>query len=148
MPPRLPTKIKQLRGTLQPCRENKKEPQVRLSIPDPPTHLDNRAIDEWNQVTKELFDLGIIGKIDRSALAAYCQSYAIWAEASDRLKEEGLVIMTTNGNLIQNPLLTIVNRSRESVRVFLREFGMTPASRPKVSVIGKTEKVDPWGAFD
>jgi P27 family predicted phage terminase small subunit len=78
-----------------------------------------------------------LSKIDRAALAAYCQSYGRWVQAEQRLAEmaerdpitAGLMIKTSNGNVVQNPLVGAANRALHEMVRIATEFGMTPSSR-------------------
>lgn len=102
------------------------------AIPSPPEHLSQAASVEWGRITQDLYTLGLLSHIDRSALAAYCVVYSRWAEAEELIKEKGILIKTTNGNVIQSPLVGIANKAMELMHKYLTEFGMTPASRARV----------------
>jgi phage terminase small subunit len=41
---------------------------------------------EWRRITPELQSLGLIARIDRAALALYCQAYARWVWCEERLQ--------------------------------------------------------------
>jgi len=47
---------------------------------------------------------------------------------------DGLLAYTTNGNLVQNPLLGIANKARADVLRFAAELGMTPSARTRLDV--------------
>ena len=47
-----------------------------VEIPDCPAHLRPEARKEWKRITPELERYGLISKIDRAALALYCQAWA------------------------------------------------------------------------
>ena len=138
----LPTHLKMVRGTLQKCRMNSDEPSPNPEIPAAPPHLSPEAREEWNRLAEELYDLGILSAIDRAALAAYCQAYGRWVEAEELLRNiDGtmkLTETTSNGNIIQNPLVGIANESLELMHKYLTEFGMSPSSRTRVSAKKKT----------
>lgn len=149
MPARkIPTKIKRLHGDIHKERWNKKEPIPESAIPSCPDKLDGAAKYEWKRITKELFQLGILSRIDRADLAAYCSSYARWMECEDKIKELktknpdslGVLYKTTNGNLIISPLLSVLKGEREACHKFLVEFGMTPASRTRINVEKKNDE--------
>ena len=129
---RIPTKLKIIKGTDQPCRMNPNEAEPDLAIPSPPEHLSQTASVEWGRVSQELYYLGLLSRIDRAALAAYCQSYSRWVEAELQLTQKGLLVKTKNKNIIQSPLVGIANKSMEMMHKFLTEFGMTPAARARV----------------
>jgi P27 family predicted phage terminase small subunit len=88
----------------------------------------------------ELYSLGLLTRIDRAALAAYCKAYERWVLAEQALAKMaerdlltgGLMIKTTNGNAIQNPLVGTANRAMLDVVKFASEFGMTPAARSRI----------------
>ena len=138
----LPTQVKLLRGTAQRCRMNPDEPAPDPSLPDAPTHLSPEAREEWDRVAGELYDLGVLSAVDRAALAAYCQAYGRWVAAERELRREdgsmNLISVTSNGNVIQNPLVGIANKSLELMHKSLTEFGMSPISRTRVGAKKKT----------
>jgi P27 family predicted phage terminase small subunit len=107
----------------------------------PPRHLDRVARDEWRRVVKDLTAAGLLKTVDRSALAAYCQAYSQWVDASKRLKEQPLTLVSPNGYAYPNPLLGVQKRALELMHKFMTEFGMTPSSRSKVKV-EKVEEAD------
>ena len=144
---KVPTNLKIIKGTKRNCRENKDEPVLPLGIPSPPEHLSAIALIEWGRISNQLYQLGLLTEVDMAALAAYCDAFGMWCDSSGQLKKEKLTIETTNGNIIQNPLVGIVNQSREHMRKFLTEFGLSPASRAKVSVNKPDKKEDPWAEY-
>ena len=129
-----PTKLKVLHGNPGKRALNKNEPQPELTRPEPPEHISAVAKEEWNRISSELYSLKLLSNIDRSALAAYCQAYARWVDAEKTIGEKGLLIKTTNGNVIQSPLVGIANTSLQIMHKFLVEFGMTPSSRSRITV--------------
>jgi len=129
-----PSNLKVLSGNpgKRPLNSNEPKPQVR--IPSCPAHLNAAARGEWRRIAGELAGLGLLTGVDRAALAAYCQAYGRWVEAERKLKKAGdLTETTTNGNLIQSPLVGIANTAMDLMRKFLVEFGMTPSSRSRIS---------------
>lgn len=86
--------------------------------------------------------MGLISNIDMAALSAYCSAFEAFVEAHKQLKV--LVGKTTNGNVVQNPFLSIQNRQLEIMHKFLIEFGMTPSSRTRLGTgQPKKDKDDP-----
>lgn len=135
-----PTHLKLIDGT-QGCRINKNEIEPEAVIPDPPVSLVGRARDEWDLLAAELHKLKLLTKIDRAALAAYCQSWAMFSTAVDALNEmaardeltHGLMIKTKAGNAIQNPLVGAINKSASAMVRYAVEFGMTPSARSRIA---------------
>jgi P27 family predicted phage terminase small subunit len=54
---------------------------------------------------------------------------------------QGLIIKTTNGNAIQNPLIGIANKAHNDMVRYVVEFGMTPSARSRIQV-GKAQSED------
>ncbi|MFP3549739.1 phage terminase small subunit P27 family [Paraburkholderia sp. SIMBA_049] len=92
-------------------------------------------------MARELFDLGLLSRVDRAALAAYCKAYERWVLAEQALAKMaerdlltgGLMIKTTNGNAIQNPLVGTANKAMLIMVRIATEFGMTPAARSSIA---------------
>lgn len=137
-PPKKPTALKLLEGTYRADRVSKNEPRPKIEAPEPPECLSGEALKEWQRIVKELFVLGLMTRIDRAALAAYCQAWADFHNARERVEAAGLVLKTVNGNFQENPFYTIQKRSMELMHKFLTEFGMTPASRTRINGTAST----------
>lgn len=115
--------------------------QVEPSLPMPPPHLCDEAKVEWGRVASMLYALRLLSEADVAALTAYCQAWAIHKQATEALNlmaksdavTKGLLIKTTNGNAIQNPLLGIANKAANDMVRFAAEFGMTPSARARIN---------------
>lgn len=144
----VPTEVKKLKGTLQPCRTNKREPKLEVSSIPPPSFLGEIAKQEWLRMVPLLTTMGVLTEADGSALAVYCVQYERFVTAENYLKNSELIITTTNGNEIQNTMLGISNRAAELMRKFLTEFGLTPSSRTKVSAMPEKDGASEWDELD
>lgn len=111
-----------------------------------PDFLSREAKAEWKRIAPSLDEAGLLSEIDRGPLAAYCQMYARWLQAERALAKARLTTTTTNGNLIQHPMLGIANRAMELMTKAAAEFGMTPSSRSRID-IGREEPEDPFERF-
>ena len=132
------------------------EVQIVPALPSPPPHLSDDAKVEWGRVSEELYKIGLLTSIDRTALAAYCQSYGRWAQAERAIAEMGkrdlltggLMIKTSNGNAIQNPLVGTANKAMSDMVRYAAEFGMTPSARSRISATPPDGKdKDPTAAY-
>lgn len=136
----VPTELKLIQGTQRPSRVNRREPKPQKAKPTPPAHLSAIAKTEWLRIAGELFALGLLTRVDRAALAAYCQAYGRWVQAERAVAKmaerdmltSGLMIKTTNGNAIQNPLVGTANKAMLDMLRIASEFGMTPAARARI----------------
>lgn len=132
-PPPKPAELKVIEGTFRPDRVAPYRPRPKVEIPSCPSWLGREAKREWRRITPHLEKLGLITQVDRSALAAYCQAYHRWWEAEKLIAEHGLTFTTPKGYVQQRPEVGIANTALKQMRMFLTEFGLTPASRTKVS---------------
>lgn len=105
-----------------------------VEIPQPPAHLSGEALAEWDRITSALAKIGLVSTIDRGALAMYCQHWATYVHAQEKLAElKGeLVVRHPNGFEGPSPWLAIAAKAGESCRRLLVEFGMSPSSRSRV----------------
>ena len=126
-----------------------------LDEPTPPVHLSDEAKVEWGRIIAILVQLKMMTKIDRAALAAYCQAYGRWVQAERTLAgmaekdmlTRGLMIKTTGGNLIQNPLVGTANKAMADMVRYAAEFGMTPSARTRLQNPGSGASENPFEAF-
>lgn len=145
-PPPTPTNLKALRGNPGKRRLNANEPDPVPAIPTCPSHLNDVGKKEWRRVTKELLALGIISKLDRAAVGAYCDAYSRWAEAATQIQKYGLIFKAPSGYPMPSPYLAILHTALDQMRAFLTEFGMTPSSRSRVKVANPKQR-DLFGDF-
>jgi P27 family predicted phage terminase small subunit len=78
--------------------------------------------------------IGLLTRIDRAVLAAYCQSYGRWVDAERKLTDTPPLLKTPAGYVQQSPWLTIANKERELMAKFMAELGLTPSSRSRLAV--------------
>jgi len=112
---------------------NANEPRPEAAIPEAPAELSSAARAEWDRLAAELDALGLLTRLDRAALAAYCGAYALWAEATEAIQKYGAMIKSPQGFPIQSPYLAIANRQAEIMMRIASEFGFTPASRSRIA---------------
>lgn len=146
----VPTQLKLVKGNPGKRALPEHEAKVALSEPTPPPFLCDDAKVEWGRVCSMLYRAGLMTEADRAALAAYCQAYGVWAQAERAIQKlqagnelNGLLMKTTNGNVIQHALIGIANKARSDVVRYAAEFGMTPSARARVQAAppdGKEEK--------
>jgi P27 family predicted phage terminase small subunit len=130
--PRIPTKIHYLRGTERADRTNLDEPQPEVKIPEPPPIIKGIALEEWNRITKELHDLGLVSELNRCLLAGYCKAYGRWIEAEQHYETEPKIYKTESGYPIVNPWRNIADKALEQMHKFARGFGMDPESMSRI----------------
>lgn len=127
-----PTRLKLLEGTYRPDRAARNEPMPDPAIPEPPEDLHPEARAEWDRIVPHLAELGLLSELDRTALAAYCQLYARWWEAERAIREYGMVQYTDTGYATQRPEVGVANQALKQLKVYLAEFGLSPAARTRI----------------
>ena len=95
---RLPTKEKELRGTLKAERvvSNEMTVQVVKSLPEPPEWLTEIGKEEFVKVTSELFNKQMLHQIDIKLIEAYCNAMALHIETEMMLREKGRIQVYRN----------------------------------------------------
>lgn len=139
--------------------------QPEIEVPGCPPHLLPEARKEWRRITPELDRYGLISKLDRGALALYCQAWArwVWAElqlqravklAQDRMAEaeakgepyvggDGYTVPTPGGHMTYSPHWVIANKAMEQVNRYLADFGLSPSSRGRVNTSNHLQRTLP-----
>ena len=143
-----PTHLRVIGGNAGKRPINEREPVPARALPTPPPELSDDAKVEWGRVSEELYRIGLLTGIDRGTLAAYCQAYGRWMQAERAIAEMakrdpltgGLMIKTTNGNAIQNPLIGTANKAMSDMVRYAAEFGMTPSARSRIKAEAREEE--------
>lgn len=149
----LPSNIVDLRGGSKHMHRetNKSEPKPALVSPPCPQHLNTEARKEWRRMAKELSDLGLLTRLDKTVFAIYCSSWSTWKEASEKLAKSGLLLRPASGNrdgkpFIVNDLLRVQREAENQMLKCLVEMGMSPSSRSRIKVPPPKEK-NPFEEF-
>ena len=132
-PPPKPTALHLIAGNPGKKKLNRGEPKPMIEAPVPPKHLAPEARVEWERLAPVLVRLKLLTKLDRAALSAYCQAWARHVEAEEQLAKAGVLAFTHNGYPIVNPYATVSKQAVDQMARFIAEFGMTPASRSRIS---------------
>jgi P27 family predicted phage terminase small subunit len=93
---------------------------MATSMPSAPKFLTTEARAEWDRVSTQL----------RWVTA----ERAIAAMAAKDQLTSGLMIKTTNGNGIQNPLIGTANKAASDMVRYAAEFGLTPVARARLAL--------------
>jgi P27 family predicted phage terminase small subunit len=129
-----PTHLRLLHGNPGKRPINVNEPKPATEMPVVPEYLSEVANAEWTRMSELLLRLGLLTTLDWTALAAYCTVYARWVEAEAAVKKTGVVVKAPSGYPMISPYYTVANQCLNQMRMFMIEFGLTPASRSRISV--------------
>lgn len=126
-PPPKPTKLKLVTGNPGKRALNKSEPEPPPGDVECPDTLLGAAKEEWNRIAPILLEAGLFTKADRAALLCYCQAFANTVEYEKLCREVGPDLALAKG------FRKAATVAAGQVRAFAAEFGMTPASRSRVT---------------
>lgn len=133
-PPPKPTALKVLQGNPGGKPLNTQEPQPTRGAPRPPASLRGEALAEWGRIVPELDSLGLLAKVDRAYLVAYCESWAAFDASREILAEQGPLVTGRDGGLVKNPAAQIMKDSADLMLKFGARFGLSPADRVRLVV--------------
>ena len=111
----------------------------------PPRFLKGPALTEWKRIGPELRRLGLLTKLDRAALTAYCQAWADLRWAIETIAQDGRIAELPNGTRYRHPAVDIQIKAVEKIRAMAVEFGLTPSARANLEIkpVGQGEE-DEW----
>ena len=124
-PPKKPRRLKQIAGTVRPCRDNPNEPEFTGKAKCP-TWLSAEAKREWKRLAPELMPLGLLQDAHRAAFAAYCESWAEFHAYSALIHKVGRETAIVKGYVnAQDKVLNQMNR-------WGAKFGLSPSDQSGV----------------
>ena len=141
-----PTAIKLLSNKKFHGQGRENEPHPDIEEPDCPDHLTGEAVKEWNEIMPILKKNGLITRMDKAMLAAYCQAYGSWVDISKTLETEKFIHKTSAGNTTVNPLIWLRDKALGHMLKTAVQFGMSPSSRSDVSTKVR-DKANPYLAW-
>ena len=114
---------------------------------DCPEWLGVEATKKWHEVVMLLDEMGILAKIDTTALQVFCATWERWLMAAKVIQEkgpsyesvsarEGMVIIKTR------PEVKIVESCTIAMQQLFKNFGLTPAARKTMSVKQGRDKLE------
>ena len=130
----VPTALKILRGNPGHQRIDPREPKIPTAdLSEPTDLLDENGLKEWRRLLPILFPAGLATAADRAGLIGYCDLWSRWIELGRRLRSEGTVV-TRKGIPAPSRYLGAYLEVFKQLRGCMAEFGLTPASRTRITV--------------
>lgn len=132
-----PTNILEKRGSWR-SKRNPAEPKPPVVRPRCPTWLHPMAKTAYRVLARQLEELNVITKLDRLALARYCQIFARWRIAEADIDKNGSVYVTVDkaGNKFEHlrVFVKIAAQLADQLGRLEREFGLTPSARSRLTI--------------
>lgn len=146
-----PDALKQLQGNPGKRPLNQAAPKLptfdKDSLPTPPSWMNTPAKKEWKKLVPILHKAGVLTQVDTGTLAAYCQAFGEFVEATKIVKARGYTTVTDKGNVIQRPEVGVANTAMKLMVSIAREFGLTPSSRNNIRVEEIEDSPNPFAVF-
>jgi P27 family predicted phage terminase small subunit len=114
-------------------RINTDEPRPAALPVVKPGYLSKLAAEEWDRVAPHLEAMRTLTAADTTALAVYCEAVARWRGLAELVAKSPPVIQR-EGLLVKNPAYSQARDAAIEVRMFAREFGLTPSARAGIRV--------------
>lgn len=128
-----PTALRVLHGDRK-SRINLNEPRPVDIPPEPPSWLSRWAVEEWRRLVPDLIAMGTVKRVDATALAAYCEAVSRLRTASVLVAESGPLLIGDDGLVRKNPAVAQARDASYEVRMWAREFGLTPSARSPLRI--------------
>lgn len=158
-----PTALKKLAGNPGKRALNSSEPQPERVVPAMPRGLPKRAQRFWKSHAGKLDNLGLLTAVDGPAFTMMALHYAVALEALEIIQQGlvvadgedgtpgsvvmgGLMAVDENGAMRKHPLLQVWRENSTAFRQYAMQFGLTPASRGRLSIPEPTPE-DDYEAF-
>ena len=141
-----PTALKIASGNPGKRAMNKREPKVEPGVPQPADHLSDGARQAWFALAPMLDAMNVLTKADAIELEILCEVYVEWQELKADIAKNGRTqdVTTKGGGTFtrQRPQVAMLQDCDRRLRGHLSEFGLSPASRSKISVAEKSDNED------
>lgn len=99
-----------------------------------PSYLDDVAKKEWKRILKLLERENIdFNEKDFKVLEGYCTNYSNWIKFEKLANEAGYLIYSPNGYPQQHPYCQLAKNAQTQYLNFMKELGLTPASRARMN---------------
>jgi len=138
-----PTPVLRLRQSWR-AKKRGPEPDLDHKRPARPIWLKGEGRKCWERLCPILFKAGLVTELNRETLALLCSAWADYVEAEQQLDRtrnkdgtRALLIKTSNGTVVENPLLHVRNRAWGQVYKGAACFGLTPADIAGVRAMEK-----------
>ena len=143
----LPVIVKNIKGTLQKCRTNVREPKPTTVLCTPPEYMSDSAKEAWNYAVANS-PPGLLSALDGAVLERWANCSGLYREALSKINRSGvsgMIIKTPSGILRRSPLMDVIRDLALEMKGYEAEMGFTPAARSRISLPAEsTNESDPW----
>ena len=162
---RKPAHMHLVQGTVRPCRVNKHEPKAPAELPSAPyCQVSERCAVLFGLIVGWLQGMGIASVVDTANITNLAMRLEEIEDCTTEIRERGRTYakielieipeIDENGKQVMilkaqklwkpNPAVAQRSEAMRHAQSLLAEFGLSPASRSKVSVDKKGQSIDRW----
>ena len=134
----IPSKIRALRGNPDKRKPNPNEPKPATGLARCPAYLSDDGKRAWARLAIVINGMGVGSRADGLALEILAEVHARLIKARKEIADEGITVASAQG-VKKNPAVTVAVECERLISSFAAEFGLTPASRTRLSVPGGKE---------
>ena len=131
-------KIRHLKSVARVSKGSSQGSSVQGSVvrvaPKAPSWLDREGKAEWRRVVPELDRLGLLSKLDRAVLGAYCDVWSKFVELRRVLKEDGLIGVGHRGRPVKHPAWQMYRDSLSMCLKLWTQLALTPNARLRMEI--------------
>jgi P27 family predicted phage terminase small subunit len=143
----LPMAVKTIKGTVQKCRTNPREPKPTGALCTAPPYMSDSAKEAWDYAIANS-PPGLLSALDGAVLERWANCSGLYREALSKINRagvSGMIIKTPSGILRRSPLMDVIRDLAMEMKGYETEMGFTPASRSRISTSSDAAKDrDPW----
>jgi len=141
----LPTKQKQLRGTVRKCREvNNVDHSVITKVPPAPRWLGKMAKKIYRDTTQHLKFMEVLEVTGLPLIVAYCIELGRYMEIAESTGTNYVDVMETKAGTIRrkSPELQIMKDSMDTAMKIGSLFGLDPVNKSRLKINNEKKQVD------
>ena len=138
-PPPTPTPVLKARGSWR-AKKREGEPKFTDGVGPAPSFLSKEGKAEWQRVAKLLTGSGLAQRVDRAALAVYCEA---WGEFVDLV--DALAARAFEEGMQRRSAVAEKNAAAQRVLATADRFGFSPAARARVKAPERQPAADGEG---
>jgi len=146
-----PTALKNLRPRSHHKKSGVIEPRLSVSMPPMPRWLDGVGKWAFNEIGTQLVKMRVVTTADKKALELLADTYSEYRRARAAILEKGSTYTSKNiktgiEKRYVRPEVNIAKGARADIIRLLKQFGLTPAARTRVSMV-EPEEIDPFEEY-
>jgi P27 family predicted phage terminase small subunit len=143
---RKPRALHIVEGTFKASRHAGVDVEAPAGCPEAPAGLAGVALEVWTTLTGYLQQQGTLSLVDGAMLESHCRLAALVSRIEVEVAALPALTFEKDGEPKAHPLVSQLRAGRMALRTSLQEFGLTPASRTRVTR-PVTPAVDPLAKY-